>query len=88
MTLAGGVAGAIQGVNGLEFQYGPTCKTIYKTAGGSNDYVQDVAKAELAWAFELRPATQAGGGFSVPASNIVPSGQEIWAGMKYLFARF
>lgn len=88
MSLAGGVASAIQGVNGLKFVYGPTCSTIYQTAGGSNDYVQDVSKAELAWAFELRPASQAGGGFVVPASNIVPSGKEIWAGMRYLFGRF
>ncbi|KAH7160503.1 hypothetical protein B0J13DRAFT_494150 [Dactylonectria estremocensis] len=88
MSLAGGVASAIQGVNGLRFQYGPTCSTIYQTAGGSNDWVFDVAKAELAWAFELRPASSSGGGFTVPASNIVPSGKEIWAGMKYLFARF
>ncbi|KAH7136231.1 hypothetical protein EDB81DRAFT_901939 [Dactylonectria macrodidyma] len=88
MSLASGVASAIQGVNGLRFQYGPTCSTIYQTAGGSNDWVFDVAKAELAWAFELRPASSSGGGFTVPASNIVPSGKEIWAGIKYLFARF
>ncbi|KAH7014801.1 hypothetical protein EDB80DRAFT_604918 [Ilyonectria destructans] len=88
MSLAGGVASAIQGVNGLRFQYGPTCTTIYQTAGGSNDWVFDVAKAELAWAFELRPASSSSGGFTVPASNILPSGKEIWAGMRYLFAQF
>lgn len=88
MSLAGGVASAIRGVNGLTFRYGPTCSTIYQTAGGSNDWAQDVAKAELAWAFELRPASASAGGFTVPPSNIVPSGEEIWAGMRYLFANF
>ncbi|KAK7429853.1 hypothetical protein QQZ08_003698 [Neonectria magnoliae] len=88
MTLAGGVANAIQGVNGLRFEYGPTCTTIYQAAGGSNDYVFDVAKAELAWAIELRPASASSGGFTVPASNIVPSGEENWAGIKYLFGQF
>ncbi|KAF4468470.1 Metallocarboxypeptidase A [Fusarium albosuccineum] len=88
MSLASGVASAIQGVNGLRFQYGPTCSTIYQTNGGSNDWVADVAKAELAWAFELRPASSSSGGFTVPPSNILPSGNEIWAGIKYLFGRF
>ncbi|KAM5356764.1 hypothetical protein ACJ41O_003410 [Fusarium nematophilum] len=88
MSLAGGVARAIQGVNGLRFQYGPTCQTIYQTAGGSNDWAFDVAKAELAWAFELRPTSSSSGGFTVPASNIVPSGQEMWAGIQYLFSQF
>ncbi|KAJ3544538.1 hypothetical protein NM208_g2998 [Fusarium decemcellulare] len=50
--------------------------------------VADVAKAELAWAFELRPASSSSGGFTVPPSNILPSGNEIWAGIKYLFGRF
>lgn len=86
-TLAAGVSSAIKGVNGLTFKYGPTCSTIYQTAGGSNDYVQDVAKADLAWAVELRPASSSGGGFAVPASNILPSGKEIWAGMSYLFSK-
>lgn len=88
LTLAGGMANAIRGVNGLRFDYGPTCQTIYQTAGGSNDWAYDVAKAELAWAVELRPASSSGGGFTVPASNIKPSGDEIWAGVKYLFSQF
>lgn len=86
-SLAAGVSSAIKGVNGLTFKYGPTCSTIYQTAGGSNDYIQDVAKADLAWAVELRPASSSGGGFAVPASNILPSGKEIWAGMSYLFSK-
>lgn len=87
-NLAAGVASAIKGVNGLTFRYGPTCSTIYQTAGGSNDWATDVADAELAWAMELRPASASGGGFAIPASNIIPSGEENWAGMRYLFSRF
>lgn len=88
MDLAAGVAEAIQSVNGLEFVYGPTCETIYQTAGGSNDWAQDIAEAELAWAFELRPTPSDGGGFVIPPSNIVPSGEENWAGMLQLFSAF
>jgi hypothetical protein len=86
MTLAGGVADAIKGVNGLDFVYGPTCETIYQTAGGSNDWAFDVAGVELAWAVELRPTS--GNGFIIPPENIVPSGEENWAGMQQLFSSF
>ncbi|KAF5025088.1 hypothetical protein F66182_2857 [Fusarium sp. NRRL 66182] len=87
MKLAGGVADAINKVHGLEFEYGPTCETIYQTSGQSSDYVFDIAKAELAWGIELRPARLTGGGFVVPASQIIESGEEIWAGMRHLFSR-
>lgn len=88
MKLAGGVAAAIQGTNGLKFVYGPTCKTIYKASGGSMDWGYDVGKAELSWAYELRPSSNGAGGFILPPSNIVPSGEENWAGVEWLFANF
>jgi carboxypeptidase A4 len=88
MELAAGVESAIRSVNGLEFVYGPTCPTIYQTSGVSMDWGYDIAKAELSWGFELRPATAGQGGFVIPPENIIPSGEEIWAGMKWLFANF
>ncbi|KAH8172592.1 zinc carboxypeptidase domain-containing protein [Sarocladium implicatum] len=88
LELAGGVAEAIKSVNGLDFVYGQTCRTIYQTSGGSMDYVQDVAQAEFSWAFELRPNSAGAGGFAIPPENIIPSGEENWAGMKYVLARF
>jgi carboxypeptidase A4 len=45
MSVAGGVAAAIAESAGTQFEYGPTCQTIYAANGGSNDYVQDVSKA-------------------------------------------
>ena len=44
-TLAGGVANAIAKPYGTQFEYGPTCETIYQTNGGSNNYVQDISGA-------------------------------------------
>lgn len=85
MSLAGGVANAIRGVNGLSFTYGPSCSTIYQTNGGSSDYVADVNDAEFSWAFELRPASGGSSGFILPASHIIPSAEENWAGMRYMF---
>jgi hypothetical protein len=48
------------------------------------DYAFDIMGADLAWAMELRPTNTAGGGFVLPADQIVPTGEENWAGMKYL----
>lgn len=87
MSLAGGVAGAIRGVHGRSFTYGPSCSTIYQTSGSSSDWATDVAKAEYAWSFELRPASGGSSGFVLPASQIIPSGEENWAGMRYFFSR-
>ncbi|KAF5660232.1 carboxypeptidase [Fusarium heterosporum] len=85
MTLASGVSEAILAVNGLKFNYGPTCQTIYQTSGGSSDWVYDVAKADLAWGIELRPTGLIDNGFVLPPKQIVEAGEEIWAGMRYLF---
>lgn len=88
MKLAEGVSDAIWEVNGLEFNYGPTCQTIYQTSGSSLDWVFEVAKAELSWGIELRPNMYRGNGFVVPPKQIIESGEEIWAGMRYLFKNF
>lgn len=88
MELAGGVVEAIKSVNGLEFIYGPTCQTIYQVSGGSIDFVYDLAGAELAWAFELRPDSPDKGGFALPPEEIIESAEENWEGMKYLFQNF
>lgn len=86
MKLAGGVEAAIRSVNGLTFTYGPTCPTIYQTSGVSMDWAFDIAGAELAWGYEMRPLTQGQGGFVLPPSHILLSGAEQWAGAKYLLA--
>ena len=52
-TLAGGVASAIAKPYGTEFEYGPTCETIYQTNGGSNDYIQDITKAQVSAVFSF-----------------------------------
>lgn len=85
-TLASGVRSAIAAVHGTRFTAGPTCSTLYATNGGSNDYFTDVTQAEFAWAIELRDTGSYG--FTLPANQIIPSGEESWAGQKYLWANF
>ncbi|KXX80208.1 Metallocarboxypeptidase A [Madurella mycetomatis] len=81
-ALASGAAAAIRAVHGTRFATGPICSTIYKTSGGSTDYAIDVAGADYSFAAELRDTGNYG--FVLPASQIVPSGEEAYAGVRYL----
>ncbi|KAF3064114.1 hypothetical protein GL218_01793 [Daldinia childiae] len=83
-SLAKNTASAIAKPYGTQFTTGPICSTLYAAAGGSNDYVTDVNKAEFGWAIELRDTGR--NGFTLPANQILPTGIEVWEGMKYLFA--
>ncbi|KAI1348321.1 hypothetical protein F5Y01DRAFT_328592 [Xylaria sp. FL0043] len=85
-SLARSTGTAIANVHGTRFTTGPVCSTLYVANGGSNDYFTDVTPAELAWAIELRDTGTYG--FALPANQIIPSGEESWAGQKYLWAHF
>ena len=74
------MAKAISAEYGTEFTVGPSCSTLYATDGSSTDYVLDVGKAELTYAFELRDTGN--NGFVLPASQIRPSGVEMWEGVR------
>ncbi|KAI1812075.1 hypothetical protein GGS20DRAFT_592041 [Poronia punctata] len=85
-SLAKSTGAAIAAVHGTRFTTGQTCGTLYVTNGGSNDYFTDVSPAEYAWAIELRDTGSYG--FTLPANQILPAGEESWAGQKYLWANF
>lgn len=70
------VATAIQAVNGNSFRFGPIWTAIYPASGGLIDWIYDETPVKYTAAWEL-----GGGSFSPPASFIVTSGREIWAGM-------
>ncbi|KAK6507866.1 hypothetical protein TWF481_006288 [Arthrobotrys musiformis] len=87
MSLARGVATAIAGASSAKTKFTPgaTCPSLYKAVGGSTDWMQDVGKAEISWCIELRPSGGFGGtGFVLPATQIKPSGEEMWQGMIHL----
>lgn len=84
MSLARGAAAAIKSVYGTTFAAGPICSTIYKATGGSVDYSYDVSKIKYSFTTELRDT--GANGFVLPANQIVPSGVESWAAVKYLLA--
>ncbi|KAJ4385113.1 hypothetical protein N0V85_008229, partial [Neurospora sp. IMI 360204] len=83
-SLARGAVAAIKAVYGTTFNYGPICTTIYKTTGTSVDYAFDVTGADYSFTLELRDT--GANGFVLPAGQILPSGVEAWAGVKYLLA--
>lgn len=73
----------MRGVHGTAFAYGPVCNVIYQVAGGSIDWVQDVLKADNVFTIELRDKGRYG--FVLPADQIIPSGEESFAGAMHLF---
>ncbi|KAK1961203.1 zinc carboxypeptidase [Colletotrichum sublineola] len=81
-SLARGAVAAIKAVHGTSYQYGPICSTIYKATGSSVDWAQGVAKADYVFTQELRD--RGAYGFVLPASQIVPTSEETYAGIRYL----
>ncbi|KAJ3346100.1 hypothetical protein HDU91_007138 [Kappamyces sp. JEL0680] len=66
---------ALKAVNGISFKAGPIASTIYQASGSSVDHTYDALKIKFSNAIELRDTGN--NGFVLPASQIVPSGQEI-----------
>lgn len=84
-SLATGVVAAIKAVYGTVFEAGPICTTIYQATGSSVDYVNDVSGAKYTFTSELRDTGNYG--FVLPASQILPSGVEAYAGLRYLLLK-
>jgi hypothetical protein len=72
-------AAAIRRVNNRDFVVGTPPDILYVASGGSFDWAKEKNGQTYAYSPELRPATAAQGGFDIPPSNIVPSGNEIFA---------
>jgi murein tripeptide amidase MpaA len=81
-SLARGAAAAVRAVYGTTFQTGPICNTIYQVSGDSVDYAYEVSKTEFSMTVELRDTGNYG--FVLPANQILPSAEEMWAGLNYL----
>ncbi|KAI5924912.1 hypothetical protein F4810DRAFT_718699 [Camillea tinctor] len=83
LALAAGAAAAIAGPYNTTFDYGPGCVVLYQSSGNGRDYMTDAAGAEYGWGIELRDTRY---GFVLPPEQILPSGEEIWEGMRYIWA--
>ncbi|KAF1835645.1 hypothetical protein BDW02DRAFT_495520 [Decorospora gaudefroyi] len=80
-SLTRGAIAAIKAVHGTTFTGGPICSTIYQVSGDSVDYAVEVAKANYSMTVELRD--KGNYGFILPTAQIVPSAEEMWAGLRY-----
>ncbi|MBK9128759.1 MAG: hypothetical protein IPM13_13310 [Phycisphaerales bacterium] len=78
-----GMRDAIQAVSGLSYTYGPIYSTIYPASGGSVDWCYG-ARGIFAFTIELRPANAAGGGFELPAAQILPTCTENFEAAMFL----
>lgn len=58
---------------------------LYQSSGNGRDYLTDVGKAQFGWGIELRDTKY---GFVLPPEQILPSGIEIWEGLKYAWSKF
>ncbi|KAH7064228.1 hypothetical protein BKA63DRAFT_169009 [Paraphoma chrysanthemicola] len=81
-NLTEGAIAAVQAVHGTVFEGGPICNTIYQVSGDSVDYAYENAKAAFSMTVELRDTGRYG--FILPPEQIVPSAEEMWAGLSYL----
>lgn len=81
-SLASTFAQALQAVNGVRYSTGGVCSILYQAAGSSIDWALDVVGAETSFTAELRDTGQYG--FVLPANQILPSGEESFAGLKAL----
>ncbi len=68
-------------VHSMSYEPGPVADTIYQVSGGSVDWAYD-AQGVFAYSFELRDTGFYG--FELPADQIIPTGEETWAAMKFL----
>lgn len=73
---------ALSAVHGTRYKYGPIASTIYPAAGSSADYAYGVCGVRFSYAVELRDTGRYG--FLLPASQIIPSGEETFEAVKAL----
>ncbi|XP_042226442.1 carboxypeptidase B-like [Homarus americanus] len=78
--VAGEAVVALEAVHGTRYQYGNIADVIYMAAGGSIDWAYDSAGVEYAFGLELRDTGSYG--FLLPKEQIIPTGEETWAGIK------
>ncbi|KAI2621850.1 hypothetical protein GGS21DRAFT_547874 [Xylaria nigripes] len=85
VELAKSISEAIAKPYNTTFEYGPGCVVLYQSNGNGRDYLTDVGKAQYGWGIELRDTKY---GFVLPPDQILPSGIEIWEGLKYAWEIF
>uniref|UniRef100_A0A8D8VY90 Carboxypeptidase B n=2 Tax=Cacopsylla melanoneura TaxID=428564 RepID=A0A8D8VY90_9HEMI len=71
---------ALKKVNGIHYDIGSSTSLLYATAGSSDDWAKGRAGIKYSYTVELRD--KGSHGFLLPASQILPTGREIFAAVK------
>ncbi|TPX33481.1 hypothetical protein SmJEL517_g03601 [Synchytrium microbalum] len=81
---AGGdaAAKAIKATHGTSYAVGSICNIIYQASGSSTDYMYAMGNVTYSYAVELRDTGRYG--FLLPKTQIIPSGEETFAGLLSL----
>ncbi|KAG0225789.1 hypothetical protein BGW42_004096 [Actinomortierella wolfii] len=82
--LANAAAQALRSVHGTSFRTGDIYNVIYPASGNSADFALSIG-VKAPFAVELRDTGRYG--FNLPASQIIPSGEETWAGFSAILDR-
>jgi len=73
-------ANAIEAIYGSQYAVGTSTNVLYVASGGSDDWAKGAAGIKYSYTLELRDEGRYG--FELPASQILPTAQETWEGVK------
>ncbi|XP_023248304.1 carboxypeptidase A2-like [Copidosoma floridanum] len=82
MNIANKAKKAIAKVNGIEYRVGSAAELLYPTTGSSDDWAKEIAGIKNSFTIELRD--RGNYGFLLPASQIIPTARETWAGVRVI----
>ncbi|XP_059476844.1 carboxypeptidase A2-like [Neocloeon triangulifer] len=80
MNLGKKATDAIANIRGTKYKLGPTTKYLYHSAGSADDWAKGVAGIKYSYTVELPDKGLSG--FLLPASEIISTGKETFAGIK------
>lgn len=83
MAVASEAASKVMRRHGTYWKVGPPSHILYSASGGAFDWAKSKAGIKYAYTLECRPNTM-NPGFLLPASGIIPSGEETWEGVKFV----
>ncbi|XP_043283994.1 carboxypeptidase B-like [Venturia canescens] len=81
-SVAKKAAKAMGKVHGTSYKVGPSAELLYPTSGASDDWAKGVAGIKYSYTLELRDRGTYG--FLLPATQIIPTARETWAGIRTL----
>lgn len=80
VTVAQEAVDALSKLYGTKYKIGSSTNVLYLAAGGADDWAHGEAGAKYAYTLELRDTGRYG--FLLPAEQILPTGEETFAGIK------